>query len=115
MPPKISLPKTGRALSFKKLGTDPVLVLHSSDSGAYGKIYVSVKLVSLLLLLGSAFMLKMSFFGKGNLPRQVGDGALLAFAALLSVLSVWVAVPVACICVLLIVFRDNRRLALIRS
>ncbi len=113
MPPEIYLPKVGRTLSFKKLGTDPVLVLGSTDSQSYERIYAFLKLVSLLLLLALAFALKLSFFGDKDLRERLGEGVVLTVAVFLCVLTVWAAIVLACIAVAGLVLTKTGRAGLI--
>ncbi len=114
LPPQIRLPRAGTTLSFKKLGTDPVLILSSSDTRAYARIYAFVRLASLLLLLAVAFLLGLSFFGRRDLSQQASESAVLGIAALLCILTVWIALPVICACVVLLVLAKTRRLKIAR-
>jgi hypothetical protein len=113
MPPQINLPKVGKTLNFKKLGTDPVLTLYSKDREAFVRIYTFLTLLALILLLAAAFVLKLSFFADKNLKRQIVEGTLLFLAGYFCVLSVFVAVPIGCLSLLALILAKSRRIAII--
>jgi hypothetical protein len=115
MPPQIFLPKVGKTLNFKKLGTDPVLTLYSKDTEAFVRIYTFLTLLALILLLAAAFVLKLSFFQDKSLKHQIVEGILLALAGYFCLLSVFVAVPVGCLSLLALILAKSRRTAIIST
>jgi hypothetical protein len=109
MPPQIQLPKVGKTLNYKKLGTDPVLVLYSKDKEALQRIYTFLTLLALILLVAAAFVLKLSFFGGKSLPRQIAEAFLLALAAYFSTLTIYLTVLIICLSVLALILARRER------
>jgi hypothetical protein len=110
MPPQIQLPRAGTILSFKKLGTDPVLVLHCSDIEAFDRMYAALQLAAIVLLLAAAVYLKLSVFSDRALSRKILEGTVLVVLAVLSVATVWAALPVICVCIVAVVLAGMQKL-----
>ena len=108
LPPDISLPRTGRTLSFKKLGADPVLVLRSSDIDAFTKIVSLVRMFALLLLLVTAYSFNLSFLGEKELINKLLESLYLAIAAIFIMLSLWSVPALAILGTAIYIFNKSR-------
>ncbi|MFH1422995.1 MAG: hypothetical protein ABIH42_09830 [Planctomycetota bacterium] len=115
MPPRIQLPKSGKVISFKKLGTDPVLVLKTKDINAYDKMYAFITLVSLLIILFISFMLRLSFFGEKDLTQQIKESVLIFLSGFLCALTVWLAVITGCAFIVLLILAKSGKVNIISA